>query len=289
MQMDELLAELRAVRRATLAAYAGLEPERLDERRTWRGAPQTLQFLLSWLAEGDETRGVRVVETRARLGAPLTVAQTAALRGSTARGRLLGALVGLPDAFFDQPPAPDEWSVQRTLGHIAAIDTRYRLAVENALDRARRGGEGPLRPDESSMPPREGAAEAQGTRDQVLDRLTAVHDAALRTIVAIPDALLDAPTNWIAWDLDVRFRLHRFAAHDREHTIQIRKTLTALGIVQNEPQMLLADAEEARGVLEASLLGTPATLLERDPPGGGPSIAAIIADAIADEQAALGT
>ncbi len=287
MTVDELLARLRAARQATLATYADLDPAQLGERRTWREKPQTQQFLLSWLAEGDDTRIARLLETRVRLGAPLTVAQTAALTGGFTRGRLLGLLVGLPDAFFDQAPAPDEWSVQRTLGHVAATDTRYRLAVEHALARARRGGEGPMRPDESTLPSREGVVEAQGTRVEVMQRLTAAHDAVLRTIVAVPDDLLDAPTNWIAWDLDVRFRIHRFAAHDREHTIQIRKTLAALGVQQNEPQLLLADAQEARGALESLLIATPADILDREPPGGGPSIAAIVAEAAREEQTTL--
>ena len=37
------------------------------------------------------------------------------------------------------------------------------------------------------------------------------------------------PTVWAHYDVDVRFRLHRFAAHVIEHTIQCEKTLVALG------------------------------------------------------------
>jgi hypothetical protein len=36
------------------------------------------------------------------------------------------------------------------------------------------------------------------------------------------------PTVWVHYDVDVRFRLHRFAAHVAEHTIQCEKTLAAL-------------------------------------------------------------
>ena len=37
------------------------------------------------------------------------------------------------------------------------------------------------------------------------------------------------PTIWARYDVDVRFRLHRFAAHVIEHTIQCEKALAALG------------------------------------------------------------
>jgi uncharacterized damage-inducible protein DinB len=287
MDIDELIVSLRAAREQTLATFADLDPARLSEPRSWRGVQATLQFLLGWLAEGDDTRLTWLLETRARLGAAPNVAQTALLTAGAARGRLHGALVGVPVALFDQPPAPDEWSVQRTLGHIVAIDTRYRLAVEHALTRARTGGSGPMRPDEATLPPREGEAEARGTRQEMLTRLAAARDGVDRVIAATPNALLDAPTIWLALEVDLRFRIHRFAAHDREHTIQLRKTLTALGVAQNEPQLLLADAEQARGALEAALRGIPAELIEREPPGGGPSIAAIVAEALADEAALL--
>lgn len=36
------------------------------------------------------------------------------------------------------------------------------------------------------------------------------------------------PTIWARYDVDVRFRLHRFAAHVIEHTIQCEKALVAL-------------------------------------------------------------
>ncbi len=123
-----------------------------------------------------------------------------------------------------------------------------------------------------------------GDWDDVLARLAAARDGVILGLASTPDALLGAPSNWMSWDLDVRFRLHRFAAHDREHTIQVRRTLAALGFVPNELQLLLADAEAARGTLEALLLCTPAALLDREPPGGGPAIAALVAESLEDER-----
>ena len=43
------------------------------------------------------------------------------------------------------------------------------------------------------------------------------------------DAAMAAGTIWAGFEVDVRFRLHRWPSHFREHTIQIEKTLALLG------------------------------------------------------------
>lgn len=280
----ELLKQLRAARRETVRRIAGVDEAGLQAARTWRGQTTTLIHRLQWLAEGDETRVARIQQTRTRLGAPLSAAQVALVQGGQTRGALLGTLVGVEDDLLERPPAPGEWSVRQTLGHVIATDRRYQIAVEYALERARTGRGGPLRPPDAMLPPRTGEAESEGTLGAVYQRLTVTRDDLVRSLATTPDALLDAPTNWLLWDLDVRFRLHRFAAHDREHTIQIRKTLRALGVAQSEAQLLLADAAVARGALEAVLLCTRPDLLEQEPPDGGPSIAAEAAASIDDER-----
>ena len=287
MDAATLIGDLRLLRLETLRRGAALDPARLGEQHEWRGKPAPLIFLLSWLAEADDTRRVRVDDTRARLAAPPTVAQRALVTAGETRGRLLGALVGLPEALFDQPPAQGEWSVREILAHVIATDKRYLIGTEYAIERARSGAGGPLRPPDALLPPRTGEAERPGAPAAVLARLTATRDDLTQRLGATPDDLLDAPTNWTAWDLDVRFRIHRFAAHDREHLIQLRKTLHALAFAQNEPQLLLADAQAVRGAIEAQWLLAPAALLEREPPGGGPTIAAISAAALSEEQALL--
>lgn len=279
-----LIADLRAARGATLRTYENLDPAALTQAHDWRGQPADLRFRLNWLSEGDDAARVRLVDTLRRLGHAPTVAQRTLLVLGEARGRLLGELVGLSLEQFEQPPASDEWNVRRTLGHVIATDQRYVIAVRFALERAQSGGSGPLRPPDSSLPPREGEAQSTGTMQDVLTRLVAVRDDVVDTIAAVPDDLLDAPTNWMRWDLDVRFRIHRFTAHDREHTIQLRKTRQGLSAVQSEPQMLLADAMASREALAAALRAVPAELLYRRPDSGGPSIAEIVGGVLADER-----
>ena len=47
--------------------------------------------------------------------------------------------------------------------------------------------------------------------------------------------------------VDVRFRLHRFAAHLVEHTQQVDKTLRALGQVQTDAQAYVRQISIIRG------------------------------------------
>jgi hypothetical protein len=283
MTEASLIADLRTARGATQRRYENLDPSALTKAYDWRGSAADLRFRLNWLSEGDDSARIRVLETLRRLGQTPTVAQQVLVVLGEARGRLLGALVGLSLDEFELAPV-DEWNVRRTLGHVIATDQRYIIAVRYALERARSGGSGPLRPPEGSLPPRDGEAQSTGTMQDVLARLMAVRDEVVETIAAVPDDLLGAPTNWMRWDLDVRFRIHRFAAHDREHTIQLAKTRQALGVQQSEPQLLLADAMASRGALEAALHAVPDTLLERQPDAGGPSIAEILGAVLADER-----
>ena len=76
------------------------------------------------------------------------------------------------------------------------------------------------------------------------------------------------PTEWIHYDVDVRFRLHRFAAHLIEHTVQCEKTLAALGWPPTEGRRivrrlaaLLGEIEGLGGLAEAREIET--RLVER--------------------------
>ena len=64
------------------------------------------------------------------------------------------------------------------------------------------------------------------------------------------------PTQWIHYQIDVRFRLHRFAAHVVEHTVQCEKTLAALGWRIAEGRGIARRISAALGELEG--LGAPA-------------------------------
>ena len=74
-----------------------------------------------------------------------------------------------------------------------------------------------------------------GTLADILSRFDALHRRAVTEFEGVTDAELDAPSRF--WEDNaqvVAFRLHRFDAHLREHTIQVNKTLAGIGHAPSE-------------------------------------------------------
>lgn len=249
------VVEARTARRETVAALVGLSEDVLDQSAPWRGKPFNVRFLLLRLADDDLVRTVELERALREAGHAPGEAASILRPSAELRGRLAGSLLSVDQAAFDREPEDGAWSVRRVVGHIAAIDRRYALAVEHAVRRAGAGGMGSMRPDEATLPARDGLVESAGPMAEVLGRMEQGRDELLAAFAPLPDSVMDASTNWMAWDLDVRFRLYRFAEHDREHLVQLRKTYAALGIVPTEAQRNLEDAMAVRGALEGFALG----------------------------------
>lgn len=257
MTLTVALADLRAARQATIDALGGLDPAAIAGAASWRGSPVDLRFLLLRLADDDLMRRVRLERALRAAGHQPSEAQQILGAARVLHGRIAGALIGVTDAQFDARPANGEWPVRRVIGHLIANDTRYLIHVQHSVARARAGGTGPMRPDPSTMPDNTGEAESTGTMADVLARFAAGHDQVLESLHALSDIDLEAPTTWTAYTLDVRFRLFRFAEHNREHLLHLEKSLAGIGFRQSEPQRLINEAIAARAALEAALIGVP--------------------------------
>jgi hypothetical protein len=72
------------------------------------------------------------------------------------------------------------------------------------------------------------------------------------------------PTSWVGYDVDVRFRLHRFAAHLIEHTIQCEKTLGALGSRPTEGRHILRRLCSLLGEIDGLDGGTETRAIEQE-------------------------
>lgn len=257
MTLAAALADLRLARAETVRALAGLNPEMVARTADWRGAPVELRFLLLRLSDDDLMRTVRLERALAAAGHQPSEAQRILGAARALHGRIIGALVGLTAAHFDQQPANGEWPVRRVIGHVIANDMRYLVQAEHSVNRARAGGAGPMRPDPSSMPENSGEAESVGTMAEVMARFDSGFDHLVERLQALTDAELEAPTTWTAYTLDVRFRLFRFAEHNREHLLHLEKSLAGIGFRQPEPRRLLAEAAATHAALEAVLIGVP--------------------------------
>lgn len=71
---------------------------------------------------------------------------------------------------------------------------------------------------------------------------------------------MSRPTQWVKYDVDVRFRLNRSASHIVEHTVQCEKTLEALGLAPTEGRRIVRRVTAAMGELEG--LGAAAAARE---------------------------
>jgi hypothetical protein len=71
--------------------------------------------------------------------------------------------------------------------------------------------------------------DASGNAVAVLGRLGEARAETNRALDAVPASAMSRPAVWVHHEVDVRFRLHRFAAHLVEHAIQCEKILHALG------------------------------------------------------------
>lgn len=278
------LDRLRAQRRQLWPSLGAIADAQLERPTTWRDHPSDVRFLLLRLADRDDERRVLVGAIADRLGWRQSTAQRVLAEAAEARGQLRAALVGVGDDALDRSPAPGEWTIRQVLGHVENVERRYLLQTEYAVERMRRDPSLPIRVPDDRLPPNT-ASEPAGGLAEVLDRLDVLRMETVARLADLADEDLTAPTIWARWNVDVRFRLHRFAVHERQHTVQIQKTLDALGHHQNEAQRILGQAEVVRGALEGALIGLPDDLAVRDPGDGLPSVRDLLMEALAEEAA----
>lgn len=166
----------------------------------------------------------------------LTIAQAAF-------GDLRGLLLAVPTALLDRAPAKGEWSIRETMAHIIDIERSYRA---NTLHGAVRKDGDPLTvPPEKSPQP-----DPADTEGDALAMVAAMARRRMDTdaaLAGLTPAQLARPSEWGDTEIDVRFRLHRFASHIVEHTQQVEKTLRALGQAETDAQAVVRRISILRG------------------------------------------
>ena len=157
-------------------------------------------------------------------------------------GDFRGLLAGISESDLGRTPGEDWWSPRQLFEHVLSTDRRYADQVAYALSRSE---------DEpvyrTSPIPLTGAGDdAQGSAADLIGRLEAARRASL-PFRAVEAAELRRPTRWAGYDVDVRFRLHRFAEHLAEHSVHLEKVLDALGIGRSEAWQLTRRISSLRG------------------------------------------
>ena len=169
------------------------------------------------------------------------------------------------DADLDRPPGAGEWPVRQVGKHMLGAEHGFLMVCRFAVERHRAGNGAEPSDDEwnayTAPRARERAealesldtANVEGIRNTFAD----IHIRVLRELFDVTDDELEKQA-WF-WDgaMPLRFRLHRFEEHLRQHSVQLDKTLAGIGRTPTEAQRLvrniynaLADVEMERASAE---------------------------------------
>jgi hypothetical protein len=194
---------------------------------------------------------------------------------------LQAAILGLSIEDAERAPAEGEWSVQRAYAHLLGTDINFSIVVRYALEGHRTGTWSPERYSDQDADRLAGLSDEEymALIKGPLDTMVAYHEELHRTILEefsrIADEELELPsTFWEETRFPIRHRLHRYEAHFVQHTVQIDKTLAAIGQPPTESKRLLrtilaalAEAEGwmigAEAVGDATILATAVSISDR--------------------------
>lgn len=194
---------------------------------------------------------------------------------------LQAAILDLPAETADQAPSEDEWPVSRVYAHILRAEINFAITVRYALEKHRAGmwtSEGISHEDAvrlAGMSEEEHGALLKGPLDGMLAYHSEFHPRILDEFSVITESELDLPsTFWEETRFPIHHRLHRFDAHITQHTVQIDKTLEAIGQAPSESKRLIrkiyAALAEAHGMMigaekmdDTAVLGTASSIADR--------------------------
>jgi hypothetical protein len=266
---------------ATLRSTLRLSDVALPRSWPWRGHDERVdvRYGLYRLYEIIEEATVTAMGALTLLGARQTDAGRILAQATQARWDLHGLLLPLADGDLDQPPGGEEWTLRQTLGHVVGSQARYTFNTAFwAFTPPAHDGTPPDAPETPLTVREQNAAWSAGAVLDIRARLDAMLDLAVGLLAGIDDAPhLEALGAWVGYPVTIRFRLHRFASHLREHTIQVEKTLALLGRQPREVERLVRTIIGAYGRLEATLLCLPDTTLDRAF-GDGRSLTRLLAE-----------
>jgi hypothetical protein len=224
----------------------------LDRPYVWQHYDEDgLRFALLTAHQILRSAAASVAALRLRAGQPFTEAQRILAQVHEAYRDLTGALAGASDVELDTKPPHDQWPIREVLRHMLGTEKAFLAAIELALEAARAGTPS-VRSDAAFRAKREPPGSSAGSRADALDALFRSHVAILRRLGAVTDAELDTPSFF--WEGDgypVRFRMHRFEEHIRQHTIQLDKTLVAIAHPPTEKERLVRNLYTALAGVES--------------------------------------
>ena len=178
---------------------------------------------------------------------------------------LQAAVFGLSAEDAEQAPAEGEWNIRKTYSHILRADIAFTAIIRYALERHRAGAwkQDQISDEDearlsgiSGMTEEEYQALIKGPLEYMLAYHRDFHPRIVDEFSNITNGELDLPsTFWEGTRFPIRHRLHRYEAHFVQHTVQVDKTLTAIGRAPNESQRLIRKIHGALAEAEGMLIG----------------------------------
>lgn len=247
-------------------ASVGLSDADMDKPYAWEEYNEDgLRFALLTAHHQLRDAHAHVAAMRRGAGQPFTEAQRILAQVHEAYRDLTGALAGTLEADLDAVPPNEQWPLREILSHTLGAEYGFLAAIEVALESARAGRAS--EPDEAAFKAKRRPSEdPSGTRADALDALFRSHVAILRALDGVTDTELDTPSFfWEDQGYPIRFRMHRFEEHLRQHTIQVDKTLIAIGHPPTEAERLVRNLYTALAGVESVAAGSAAgqDVLER--------------------------
>jgi hypothetical protein len=175
---------------------------------------------------------------------------------------LQAAIFGLTEEDSDRAPAEGEWSVRRVYAHILGADIFFSTTIRYALENHRAGKWTPERMSDEDEARLDGISEEEfsalthGSLEGMLAYHRELHPKLVQEFSVITSDELELPSAmWEETRFPIRHRLHRYEAHFIQHTVQIDKTLVAIGQSPSETKRLIRYLFAALAEVEANLIG----------------------------------
>lgn len=234
----------------------------LEKHWAWRDYDEGVRFSFFRTYEELRSLAVGLAAGRSAAGSGITQAQHILGQYHAGYRDLQAILFGWSADILERTPGAEEWSVRQALKHIVSAERNFYFMVHFALLDARLGNAQPTEMTEAiwdefwSGDPSQALGETS-TALELLAYYDTLHQRVLDEFVSITSTELEAPAvYWEDQPYPIRFRLHRFDSHLRQHTIQIEKTLVALGLAPGEPRRLLRLMFAALSDVEGAVLGS---------------------------------
>jgi len=175
---------------------------------------------------------------------------------------LQAALLGLSSENAERAPAEGEWPVHEVYAHILSTEINFTITLRYALEKHRAAAWTPEKVSDQDADRLAGISDEEylalikGPLAGMLAYHREFHPAIIEEFSKITDTELDLPsTFWEETRFPIKHRLHRYEAHFAQHTVQIDKTLVAIGQAPSESKRLMGIIYAALAEAEGMMIG----------------------------------